>query len=84
MTLYILLTTPTTDAGPFNLYSDTDSFASAFATNVSKSNLIAGYVANNVPAGTTIVRLVSVGEECNNYIEVGVSTTTTTTTTTSL
>jgi hypothetical protein len=89
MTLYILLTTPTTDAGPFNLYSDTDSFASAFATNVSKPNLITGYVANNVPAGTTIVRLVSVGEECNNYIDISVGggpipTTSTTTSTTTI
>lgn len=89
MTLYILLTTPTTDAGPFNLYSDTDSFASAFATNVSKATLLSGYVANNVPNGTTIVRLVSVGEECNNYIEVAVGggpipTTSTTTSTTTI
>ena len=87
MTLHILLTTPTTDAGPFNLYSDTDSYSSAFATNVSKAALLSGYVANTVPNGTTIVRLVSVGEECNNYIEVAVGggpipTTSTTTSTT--
>lgn len=85
MTLYILLTTPTTDAGPFNLYSDTDSFAAAFATNISKETLLSGYVANNVPNGTTIVRLVSVGAECNNYIDfpVGVGPIPTTSTTTS-
>lgn len=88
MTIYILLTTPATDAGPFNLYSNVDGFVSAFATNVSKATLSGGYVANNVPNGTTIVRLVSVGE-CTNYIdfEVGggpIPTTSTTTSTTTI
>lgn len=83
MNLRVLLTTPTTDAGPFYLYSDTDGFVSPFATNVSKSTLLGGYVANNVPNGTLTVRLVSVGE-CNSYIDVDVTTTTTTTTTISV
>lgn len=83
MTIHILLTTSGTDAGPFNLYSDVDGFISAFATNVSKSTLLGGYVANNVPNGTLTVRLVSVGE-CNSYIDVDVTTTTTTTTTISV
>lgn len=85
MTLYILLTTPTTDAGPFNLYSNTDDYTSAFAVNINVSTLLSGYVAFNVPAGTTNVRITSVGAECNNYIEVpvggGPAPTTTTTTT---
>lgn len=85
MTIYILLTSPGTDAGPFNLYSDTDGYVSAFATNVSKATLLSGYVNNNVPNGTVIVKLVSVGEECTNSIDVVVGggpipTTTTTTT----
>lgn len=88
MIVHILLTTPGTDAGPFNLYSDTDGFVSAFATNVSKATLLAGYMANNVPDGTTIVRLVSVGE-CTNYIDIAVGggpipTTSTTTSTTTI
>lgn len=88
MNIYILLTTPGTDAGPFNLYSDIGGFVSAFATNVSKDTLLAGYVANNVPDGTTIVRLVSVGE-CTNYIDIAVGggpipTTSTTTSTTTI
>lgn len=87
MTIYILLTTPGTDAGPFNLYSDIGGFTSAFATNVSKATLSGGYVAT-APNGTTIVRLVSVGE-CTNYIdfEVGggpIPTTSTTTSTTTI
>lgn len=87
MTIYILLTTPGTDAGPFNLYSDVDGYVSAFATNVSKATLSGGYVAT-APNGTTIVRLVSVGE-CTNFIdfEVGggpIPTTSTTTSTTTI
>lgn len=87
MTVYILLTTPGTDAGPFNLYSDVDGFISAFATNVSKFMLLAGYTAT-VPNGTTIVRLVSIGE-CTNYIDFPVGsgpipTTSTTTSTTTI
>jgi uncharacterized protein (TIGR02145 family) len=86
MTIYILLTTPTTDAGPFNLYSNIGGFTSAFATNVSKATLLGGYVAT-VPTGTTVVRIISIGD-CTNYIdfEVGegpIPTTSTTSTTTS-
>jgi uncharacterized delta-60 repeat protein len=82
MTILITLTTPTTDAGPFNIYSDVDGFLSAFAINIDKATLLSGYIANNVPDGTTVVKLVSVGEECNNYIDFEIQETTTTTTTT--
>ena len=85
MTIYILLTTPATDAGPFNLYSDVDGFVAPFSINVSKATLLGGYSVT-VPNGTTIVRIVSVGD-CTNYIdfEVGggpIPTTTTTSSTT--
>lgn len=85
MTIYILLTTPATDAGPFNLYSDVDGFVAPFSINVDKATLLGGYSAT-VPNGTTIVRIVSIGD-CTNYIdfEVGggpVPTTTTTSSTT--
>ena len=85
MIIYILLTTPATDAGPFNLYSNTDGFVAPFSINVSKATLLGGYSVT-VPNGTTIVRLVSVGE-CTNYIDVAVGggpipTTTTTSSTT--
>jgi len=79
MFVFITLTSAGADAGPFNLYSDADGYVSAFATNVPKATLLAGYAAT-VPAGTTIVRIMSVGV-CTNYIDVAISTTTTTTTT---
>ena len=78
MTIYILLTTPSTDAGPFNLYHNVDGFVSPFAINISGATLSVGYSAT-VPNGTTIVRAVSVGELCNNYIDFPLTTTTTTT-----
>jgi hypothetical protein len=80
MFIYITLTSAGADSGPFNLYSNIDGYVSAFATNVAKVTLLAGY-AVSVPAGTTNVRIMSNGV-CTNYIDVPVSTTTTTTTTT--
>ena len=66
MTIYILLTTPATDAGPFNLYSDVDGFVAPFSINVSKATLLGGYSVV-VPNGTTIVRIVSVGGCTSQY-----------------
>lgn len=79
MTIYITITSAGADTGPFNLYSNVDGYVSAFATNVAKATLIAGYAAT-VPAGTTTVRIMSAGE-CTNYIDVVIGATTTTTTT---
>ena len=80
MFIYITLTLAGADSGPFNLYSNVDGFVSAFATNVPKATLLAGY-AVTAPAGTTTVRILSTGV-CTNFINVTVSVTTTTTTTT--
>jgi hypothetical protein len=76
----IFLTTPTTDAGPFSMYSNVDSYASAFATGISKSALLAGYYTTAIPNLTTIVRLVSTGV-CTNQVDFNMPATTTTTTT---
>jgi hypothetical protein len=81
MTIYILLTTPSTDAGPFNLYSNID-YSTPLVLNVSKETLLAGY-SLTVPNGTTVIRAVSVGELCNIYYDFPLGTTTTTTTTSS-
>jgi hypothetical protein len=80
MFIYITLTSAGADSGPFNLYSNVDGYVSAFATNVPKASLLAGY-AVTAPAGTTTVRILSTGV-CTNFINVTVSVTTTTTTTT--
>ena len=83
MTILITLVLPTGgDAGPFNLYSNTDGYVAPFATNISASALIAGYIAINVPEGTTVIRVQSVGV-CTNFVNVSVNVLPTTTTTSS-
>jgi hypothetical protein len=67
------------DAGPFNLYSDADSFSSPFETNVAREDLDAGYPSALVPDVATIIRAVSTGV-CVNQIDLEIGTTTTTTT----
>jgi hypothetical protein len=73
---------PGGDAGPFDLYSNTDGYVVPFATNISASALIVGYTATNVPNGTTTIRVQSVGV-CTNFINVQVNVLPTTTTTSS-
>lgn len=88
MNIYILLLSVGADAGPFDLYSDTDGYVSAFETNISKASLLAGFASANCPDGTVYVRIKSVGD-CTNYIDVHIegvpipSTTTTTSSSTS-
>lgn len=80
MTLFLTLTLAETNTGPFNLYSNVDGYVSAFATNVSKASLLAGFSIPNAPDDTVTVRVHSVGQ-CTNSTYLTVSTTTTTTTT---
>lgn len=83
MTILVTLVLPVGgDAGPFNLYSDTDGYLVPFATNISASALIAGYTATNVPDGTTTIKVQSVGV-CTNFVNVPVNVLPTTTTTSS-
>jgi hypothetical protein len=65
-TIIITLTIAGADTGPFNLYSDVDSFTIPFETNIPKSSLMAGYTSYLVPDATTIIRVKSVGA-CINY-----------------
>lgn len=82
MTVLITLTSAGADAGPFDLYSDTDGYLTPFATGILKATLLGGYTSSAVPNGTTSIRIVSTGV-CTNYIYVSVEGTTTTTTSTS-
>ena len=68
------------DTGPFDLYSDVDSYAVAFETGVSKSSLLAGYY-TFVPVGATIIRVKSASALCTNFVNMEIITTTTTSTT---
>ena len=83
ITVSITLTIAGVDTGPtFNLYSDVDSYATAFETGVSKAALEAGYISTIVPDSTTIIRVYSPGT-CDTYVDLNVITSTTTTTSTS-
>jgi hypothetical protein len=79
MTVLITLTVAGADSGPFNLYSNTDGFVSAFEIGVSKSALLAGYASALVPDYTTVIRVLST-KNCTNYIDILLGATTTTTT----
>jgi hypothetical protein len=81
MNVLITLTTAGADTGPFNLYSNTDSYVTAFQTNIAKSLLVAGYTSTVVPAGTTTVRVKSTGL-CTTYVDLLITGSPTTTTTT--
>lgn len=69
MTGIITLNIAGTDTGPFNLYSNINGYISAFAVNITKAQLLAGYVTDAIPNGTTIIRIMSIGD-CTNYIDV--------------
>ena len=81
MTLFITLSLAQADTGPFNLFSNADGYISAIALNVTKAELLFGYAIPSAPAGTTIVRVKSIGT-CRNSIDVVVGATTTTSTST--
>lgn len=79
-TVIITLTVAGLDTGPFNLYSNADGYVTPFETGVTKPSLLVGYVSTLVPDAATIIRVKSVNELCNNYIDLTIPTTTTTTT----
>lgn len=83
MTALITLTTAGADTGPFDLFSDSDGYTSAFETGVSKVSLLAGYASALVPDFTTIVRIRSNNVLCTNSLDIPLETTTTTTSTSS-
>ena len=78
MTAKIVLTIAESDTGPFDLYSDVTLYSSAFNTNVSKAELLAGFSTDTVPDLTSVIRVKSKGI-CNNYLDIVITTTTTTT-----
>ena len=84
MTILIDLSVAGINTGPFNLYSDADGYTSAFATNITRQQLLDGYPAT-VPNGTTNIKFQSLSNVCpNDTILPVISITTTTTTTTTI
>jgi len=79
-TVEITLNSPGTSTGPFDLYSDIDSYTSEFDSNISRDSLISGYVSTFVPDSANIIRVKSTGI-CTNYTDITITSPTTTTTT---
>jgi hypothetical protein len=65
----ITLAAAGTDTGPFDLYSDVDTYGIAFETAVAKSSLLAGFTSTNVPDDTETIRVKSASSLCNNYVD---------------
>ena len=65
----ITLTYAGGNTGPFDLYSNTDTYAAAFATGITRSALLAGYTSDVVPTGTSSIRVTSVNETCSNHTD---------------
>lgn len=83
MTVLVTLSIAGTDTGPFNLYSNADGYLSAFETNITRSQLLIGYVTESVPDTTITIRAKSFGP-CSNHIDIPTGITTTTTSSTLL
>lgn len=71
-TATIKLTTIGTAAGPFNLYSNVDSYTTPFETGLTRAQLLAGFLSNNLPTAATIVRVKS-GVYCVNYLDINIT-----------
>lgn len=65
----VKLTLAGEDTGPFDIYTNADSFASPVVQNISKLQLLEGYVMQIDETKTTIIRVVSKGV-CGNYFDV--------------
>lgn len=84
MSVLITLTTAGTNTGPFNIYSNTDGYTTAFATGITRAQLLAGYLAITIPQYTSTVLVKSTGACARNlYLDVSGAPTSTTTTTSS-
>lgn len=85
MNVFIKLTYTSSNAGPFDLYSNIDGYTTPFETNIAKTQLVNGYTSTVVPNNTTSIKIKSEGD-CEGYtiVDVVQPTTSTTTTTTTL
>ena len=62
----------------FSLYSNLDGYQTAFEINVSREDLVNGYVSTLVPSGATIIRVKSNSDNCTNFRDITISGTPTT------
>lgn len=72
-TVEITIAAAGTDTGPFNLFSNADTYTTAFATGIAKSALLTGYTSSAVPDAATIVRVKSNSVGCTNYVDMTIT-----------
>jgi hypothetical protein len=72
-TATIKLTTIGAAAGPFNLYTNVDSYTTPFETGITRAQLLAGFLSNNLPGIATTVRVKS-SLYCVNYLDINITT----------
>lgn len=72
-TVIITIAAAGTDTGPFDIYSNADTYTTAFATGIAKSVLLAGYTSSAVPDLATIVRVKSNSVGCTNYVDMTIT-----------
>lgn len=70
MTGVITILSAGTGTGPFYIYSNVDGFTVPFLSNISKDALLAGYPTDIIPEGATIIRVRSLNDNCNNYVDI--------------
>ena len=63
----ITLTTAGGNTGPFDLYSNTDTYVTPFETGLTRTTLLSGYISYVVPDSTTVIRCKSNNGTCTNY-----------------
>jgi hypothetical protein len=71
-TATIKLTTIGAAAGPFNLYTNVDSYTTPFETGLTRAQLLAGFLSNNLPGIATTVRVKS-SLYCVNYLDINIT-----------
>lgn len=71
-TATIKLTTIGAAAGPFDIYSNFDSYATPFETGITRTQLLAGYLSHNLPDSATTIRVKST-VYCVNYLDINVT-----------
>jgi len=66
MNVFLTITNAEVDqTGPFDIYSDVTNFNSAFESNISLAQLEAGFATDNVPDGTTEIKVKSNNKICS-------------------
>lgn len=68
ITVLLRLTTAGVDTGPFDIYTNVDDYVVPIQEDISRQDLVSGYLCTNVPYNAIIVRVMS-KNNCTNYAD---------------